>query len=118
MEKRAVYKGKSVVGLVEDVTVFGKNKGKKLRARIDTGATKSSIDKDLVKELGIGPVIGKRWVKSAHGTTLRPVVKIKIKLSKRKMNYKFTIADRKHMRYKILIGQNILQKHFLIDPSK
>jgi hypothetical protein len=28
------------------------------------------------------------------------------------------VADRSHLKYKILIGQNILKKGFIIDPQK
>ncbi len=34
------------------------------------------------------------------------------------MKVHFSIADRAHMKYKVLIGKNILKKGFLIDPSK
>ena len=34
------------------------------------------------------------------------------------MKSEFTIADRTHMKYKILVGQNILKEGFLVDPMK
>jgi len=119
MEKRGFYKGKPIIGLVEKTTVFGKRKQKKtLKARIDTGATKSSIDKGLAEKLELGPVIEKKLIKSAHGNAFRPIIRVKIRLATKETRSKFTIADRTHMRYKILIGRNILRKHFLIDPAK
>ena len=110
---------KTLVGLVEPVTITGNNeKHRRLIARIDTGATKSSIDKSLVEELKLGPVIKKRMTKQATGITWRPVIKVKCELSGRKFNFQFTVADRKEMRYKVLIGQNILKRNFLVDPQK
>ncbi|MFP4424597.1 MAG: RimK/LysX family protein [Candidatus Woesearchaeota archaeon] len=110
---------KTVVGLVEDVVVKGNNgKSRTLKARIDTGATKSSIDKEIVDELELGPVLRRRMTRQASGVTWRPVIKASIELAGRKFKFQFTIADRSEMTYKILIGQNILKRDFLIDPSK
>jgi hypothetical protein len=111
------YRNKIVIGLSEKVTVIGK-KRKSIVARIDTGATKSSIDARLAAELALGPVIKTKMVKSAAGNKLRPVIKAKIKMSGKTINSEFTIADRSHMKYRCLIGQNVLKSGFLIDPSK
>ena len=111
-------KNKTVVGFTQKVTDIGPKGDKKtLIARIDTGATKGSIDKGLAKKLKLGRAVKKKVIKSASGTTKRPVKKIAIIIKNRKMNADFTIADRSHMKYKILIGQNILKRNFLIDPS-
>ena len=37
---------------------------------------------------------------------------------KKKIKAQFTLADRSHMRYPVLIGQNILKQGFLINPNK
>ena len=112
------YKNKTIVGLTEKVTIYGKKKKKKIIARVDTGATKSSVDARLAAELALGPVIKTKLVKSASGNKLRPVIKSKIKIADRTMNAEFTIADRGHMKYRCLIGQNVLKEGFLIDPLK
>lgn len=45
--------GKQVIGLIEPITIFGKNgKSEKVKAKIDTGATISSIDRNLAYDLG------------------------------------------------------------------
>jgi hypothetical protein len=113
-------KSKAIIGLVEEVLIKGKEKGKKekLLARIDTGATKSSIDSKLVYHLKLGPVISVKKINSAHGTSLRPIIETSIILKRRKIKSLFTVADRSHMKYKILIGRNVLRQGFLIDPSK
>lgn len=105
---------KKIIGVSETITV----KGMKVLARIDTGATKSSIDKKLAAELKLGPVMEKKLIKSAHGTMLRPIINVQFTLAGKKMTEKFTIADRTHLRYKVLIGRNALIKGFLVDPSK
>jgi hypothetical protein len=73
-----------VLGLVEDVSFDGR----RVKARIDTGATTSSVDIGLA-ESWESKHIGEIKVKSSHG------------ISKLK-----------------LIGQDILKQGFLIDPSK
>ncbi|MFH0870695.1 MAG: RimK/LysX family protein [archaeon] len=110
--------GKTIVGLTEFVVVKGALESKDLIARIDTGATKSSIDLMLASKLGLGPVVDSKLIKSAYGIRLRPVVQADIMIAGRMIRAKFTLADRLHMRFPVLIGQNILKKGFLVDPSR
>lgn len=110
--------GKKVIGTVESVTIKSNNGDRIVKARIDTGAKTSSIDTGLVAELGLGPITETRKVKSAHGKTLRPVIKIAVVIHGEEFNEDFTITDRSHMNYPVLIGRNILEKGFIIDPNK
>jgi hypothetical protein len=106
------------LGLTESITLIGEKK-KTVRARIDTGATKGSIDTHLAKQLNLGPVIKKKHVKSAHGITLRSIIKVKIEIKRKTLEAEFTLAHRSHMTYPVLIGQNLLKKgNFIIDPLK
>jgi len=111
---------KVVIGLTEKVKIEAKKGGKRtIKAKIDTGATKSSMDTTLAKELKVGPVVKSRVVKSAHGNSLRPVVMPTIEIAGKKIRRQFTLADRKHLKYSILIGVNVLKKgNFTVDPSK
>lgn len=108
---------KTIVGLTERVTLFG-DSTKEVIARVDTGATKSSIDTSLAKELNLGPVLESKLVKTAHGNKLRPIIKARIRVKDQIIEAKFTLSDRHHMKYRVLIGQNILKNGFLVDPSK
>ncbi len=111
--------GKIVVGLTQNVSlVYSNGKHKEVMAKVDTGATKSSIDIHLATKLKLGPVIKSRMVKSAHGNKLRPVIEAEILLAGKKMKSEFTLADRTHMKYKVLVGVNTLKHGFLVDPSK
>jgi hypothetical protein len=113
------YKKKTVVGLVERVVVTGPSgKSKEVLARIDSGATKSSVDVKLAAALALGPIKKTKIVKSASGKSLRPVVEAKVELADKEFKIDFTIADRTEMKYPILIGQNILSQGYLIDPVK
>ena len=109
---------KTIIGLTTRVVIFGKKGKKEVIARVDTGATKSSIDKALAKELDLGPEIKHTKIKSAHGVRYRPIVTAEIMIAGDMRHAEFTLAEREHMKYRILIGQNILKKGFLIDPSK
>jgi hypothetical protein len=110
--------GKTVIGLIESIEVQNSKGMKKVKSKIDTGATKSSIDIALAQKLHLGPVIKSKIVKSAHGHMIRPIVSITITLAEKTMTEEFTLADRKHMKYPVLIGQNVLKHGFLIDPSQ
>ena len=100
-----VLNGKVVIGLAEKVSVRYDNGRKSVIAKIDTGATKSSIDTNLAAELKLGPVIKSKLVKSAHGSKLRPIIEAEIELASKKIKSEFTLADRAHMKYRILIGR-------------
>lgn len=109
---------KTIIGITEKIKIIGKRTSKIVTARIDTGATRSSVDAKLAARLLLGPVIKTTLVKSAHGNRIRPIIKVPIKIAGKELKEEFTIADREHMRYKALIGRNILRKGFLIDPNK
>ncbi len=111
-------KDKVILGLTEYVIVRGNN-GKEAKgvARIDTGATSSSIDYSLAGELQLGPILRSKMVKSAAGIKKRPTIKVNVILKGTNIEEEFTLADRSHMTYKMLLGQNVLKKgNFLIDP--
>lgn len=110
---------KPIISLMEKVTVFGPEKQKEVNARIDTGAHTSSIDVKLAAELNLGPIIETKNVKSASGVGLRPMIRAKISINGFTLESEFTIANRDHMKYSVLVGRNILSKAgFLIDPAK
>ena len=105
---------KTIVGLTEKVKI----NGHEVTAKIDTGSSRSSIDMDLASKLRLGPIVKKSVVVSAHGRSVRPVIKVKLEVGGRKFNVFFNVIHRGHMRYKVLLGNNILKRRFLIDPSK
>jgi len=112
-------KKKDIIGLSEIVKIIGNNKSKTIRARIDTGADICSIDAKLAKQLNLGPVERVKKIKSAHGIKERPILRARVQIKKRRFaNVRFSIADRRHLRYRALIGKNILRNGFLVDPSK
>ena len=109
--------GRIVIGLTEPVVIYGKEGKKTIMAKIDTGASKSSVDINLASQLRLGPIVRSKLVKSASGNKVRPVIESEIELAGKKAKEEFTLADRWHMKYRVLIGQNILKHGYLIDPS-
>ena len=109
-----------VLGLTEEITIIGNNgQERKMLARVDSGATASSIDIAIAEELELGPVTRTKVVKSASGVVKRPIVKVQVRINSSVVEAEFTLADRNHMTYSALIGQNILKEgKFLSDPLK
>lgn len=108
---------RAVLGLTSKITIFGKNQQQTVVARVDTGATKSSIDKTLAEQLNLVPSQTTKIVRSSLGISHRPVVEIKAKVDGKILTTEFTVAERSHLTYPVLIGQNILKMgEFLIDP--
>jgi hypothetical protein len=107
------FDDKKVINSVEPVKISGKE----CVARIDTGATRSSICKTLVGKLKLGPPIDSVEVKSSNGISMRDIIMVEVELAGVKTKTKFNVSDRSHMRYPILIGRNLLKKGFLVDCS-
>lgn len=108
-------------------------------ARIDTGATVSSIWASAIQETDAGlsftlfdsesehysgetivmPAYGKRAVSSSMGhTQVRYEVKLLISLHGRRIRAKVTLADRSAQIYPILIGRNILRNKFIVNVAQ
>lgn len=117
-KKKQTKSQKKIVGLTEPITLTGEKSKKRVMAKVDTGADKSSIDMKLAAELQLGPVVKISLIKSASGSRKRPIISSNVLFAGKEMKVHFSIADRSHMKYKVLIGRNILKKGFLIDPSK
>ncbi|MBE3668401.1 ATP-dependent Zn protease [Vibrio navarrensis] len=131
--------GKLILGEKEWVYVPGLEEA--FRSRIDTGATTSSISavdivdferdgKDWVKfkiehdgiqskEIAL-PV--ERWVKirqsSAEGTQRRPVVLAWIQIGDLKEKTEFTLTDRTHLSYPMLLGRSFFKDVAVVDVSR
>ena len=111
---------KKTVGLVETVEIIGKTASIKRRAKFDTGAQTCSIDKALAKKIGTGKLVKYVNVTSASSQkgVKRAVYKMKVKINGKDYNVDFNLADRSKMKYKILIGRNLIHKNFIVDVSK
>ncbi|MGB1972905.1 MAG: RimK/LysX family protein [Vibrio toranzoniae] len=136
---RKTNDGKLILGEEEWVFVPGLKEA--FKARVDTGATTSSISavdivdferdgKDWVKfkiehdnitteEISL-PV--ERWVKikqsSAEGTQRRAVVVAAIQIGDLKDKTEFTLADRTHLSFPLLLGRSFFRDIAVVDVSQ
>ncbi|MBN1915427.1 ATP-dependent zinc protease [Candidatus Dojkabacteria bacterium] len=146
--------GKEVIGIYETVILIGKE-GKELerKAKIDTGADSTSIDIELIKQLGYEDLVKEieskaipdnmnrdeglelarkleadllpkypeiaylAYIKSSHGTSVRPSIKISLRLGDTQFETTATIYDRSKLTYPVIVGRKSLSR-FLVDPTK
>lgn len=107
---------------VERVKVYAIGKKSEfVDARIDTGALRSSIDRELAERLGLlseDNIIFKRGFayRSASGKQPRPVIGLTIRLAGRKITTSASVANRSRMSTPLLIGRNDLAG-FLVNPE-
>ncbi|WP_111642206.1 ATP-dependent zinc protease family protein [Marinimicrobium alkaliphilum] len=129
-----------IVGEIENVLFT--NEDIIMRARIDTGATTSSLD---ARDIQTFERNGDNWVRftvrnpetgedqqferqrargvriiqaSAEEAERRPVVEMRITLGRITQVAEFTLSDRSNLEFPVLIGRNILRDVMMVDVSK
>ncbi len=110
-----------VIGVIEEVILRGPNGEVHVRAKIDTGAARTSLDTDLAKKLGLGPV--ERRVHTRAAAADRPeerdVVKATLVIDSKVFETHAAVTDRKDMKYHMIVGMDVLRHSgFLISPRK
>lgn len=136
---------KVIIGRVEWVWIDALNK--KLKARVDTGATLSSIHATKIERFERD---GKNWVRftmqvnaegeqgangkeqefeaplarnakirqaSAEELDARPVVRLRMRMGHMEDEVDFTLTNRAEMNYPILLGRRFLQDIVIVDVS-
>jgi len=110
-----------IIGVIEHVTLRGPGGEIQVRAKIDTGATRTSLDTDLAKRLGLGPVERRVRIRSAAAERPeeRDVVKATLVIGSKVFEAHVAVADRKDMKFHVIVGMDVLRKSgFLISPRK
>ncbi len=121
--------GKIVVGEVEDVILLPW--GVKLPARVDTGATMSSLDardlrvKDGFAEFQLSkkhgglqlrlPIVDWLTIRSSEASEQRPIVEIEFCIGPKRIHTKVNLNDRSTVKYPLLLGRNTLKEGFIVD---
>ncbi|WP_153447335.1 ATP-dependent zinc protease family protein [Vibrio algicola] len=131
--------GDLILGETEWVYVSDINRN--IKARIDTGATTSSISAvnirlykkdgknmvdyklahdDWTSKLFTAPV--KRWVEVKQASTTkasasRPVIDLNIQIGDHKTKSDFTLVDRSQLEFPVLIGRTFIDKEAVVDVS-
>ena len=112
-----VATGPQVLPVVYPVFIKTKDSIKEIRAKLDTGAYRSSIDEKLAKELGLEIAKDKVYVKSASGKAYRPTTHLSFQLAGKKINNTLvSVVNRSHLKYPMIVGRVDL-KGFLIRPE-
>jgi len=120
------------LGTVEEVILLPW--GVKLLARIDTGATTTSLDARELKIEGKVvefrlpdryegrpfrlPIIEWKEVLSAEGRGRRPVVDMDLCIGSRQIRARVNLNDRSEVKYPLIIGRNVLKHHFIVDVRR
>ena len=86
-----------------------------MKAKLDTGAFRTSIDRKFAELLDLKILSEKVFVKSASGESFRPTAKTSFTLGGKKINTVVSIVDRSNLKYPVIIGHRDM-KDFLIKP--
>lgn len=135
-ELRKSLSNKTVVGAVEWAWIDFGSYQRAAKVRMDTGASTSSISARNVAEFERN---GKRWVRftleddrevsllverfanvrqASADKDKRWVVKLGIRLGTISQVAEFTLKDRSHLSYEVLVGRNLLRDLMVVDVAR
>jgi hypothetical protein len=120
------------IGRIENVILLPW--GVKLPARVDTGATVSSLD---ARELHVDgdvaefklpakygssklrlPIVDWHDIRSPSSKQRRPVVEVEFCIGSRKIRTRVNLTDRSMVKYPLILGRNILREGFVVDVKR
>lgn len=111
--------GRKTIKTVEEVELVSfSGERVSVKAKIDTGADGSSMDRELAQELGLlvpQNVLYENYFRSALGRRKRQVVQGTFYMAGKKIKSRFSITKRDKLRYKVLVGRRDLDG-FMILP--
>jgi ribosomal protein S6--L-glutamate ligase len=122
-----------VIGTITNVTIKFVNDDKPIEARVDTGATHSSLNADDISQdentvkFRFGdyvykfPLFRSSKIRTSDSSEaeVRPVIKVDMIINDITVkNVELTLNDRQHMKYDVLLGRSTLSSAgVLIDPA-
>lgn len=119
-DKIMAERGVKVVGVFETVKLRDAKGAKtEIPAKIDTGAFRSSINRELAESLGLmkdRAVLWHDYYWSSLGREKRPVISVTFWLAGRKIETTANVSDRSKMKEKLLIGRRDLGT-FMVRPG-
>lgn len=104
------HEARRTLSHVETVTFESQSMKVTVKARIDTGAKRTSIDERLAEALGI----------QANGRTVkvkcagrderqrRPLAKVPIRVGGQRFRIEASLAERGHLTYPVIVGRDVL----------
>ena len=112
-------KKRNELKIIETVQIMDKRgKRVKLEAKIDTGAYRSSIDRDLARKLGLlnkKNTLWKDYYRSALGREERAIIGLSYWLGGKKLKTSASVANRNKLKTKMIIGRRDM-KGYIIKP--
>jgi alpha-L-glutamate ligase-like protein len=113
--------GVRTISAIQEITIKGalkEKKRKKVVAKIDTGAWRTSISQKLADELGLlakDNILWTKKVRSSLGAEERPVISLTFWLAGRKVVTPASVAKRMALKYSVIVGRKNL-KGFIVNP--
>jgi alpha-L-glutamate ligase-like protein len=113
--------GVKTIGVWEEIKVLsGDGVKAAVKAKIDTGAWKTSIDKDLADKLNLekkSNILWEKEYKSSLGSERRKVIGLTIFIAGRRITTIANVANRSNLRSQVIIGRRDLEG-FLVKTNK
>lgn len=131
-DDEVIHNTDQIIGTVTHVTIKNFNDDEPIDARVDTGATHSSINgqnvevSDNIVKFTFGKYRYKFYLArmsniktSDNGTEERPVIKVDIIINGNEIkNVEFNVNEREHMKYDIILGRSTLEAAgVLVNPA-
>ncbi|MDO8269934.1 MAG: sugar-transfer associated ATP-grasp domain-containing protein, partial [Candidatus Levybacteria bacterium] len=104
-----------ILTIVQEVIFYRNEEPITVKAKMDTGAFRTSVDRKFAELLNLKMLEEKVFVKSASGESFRPTAKASFILGGKKINTVVSIVDRSSLKYPVIIGHRDM-KDFLIKP--
>lgn len=119
-DRRAIEEGIKKISVWEEVKVVGSDGSRnKVYAKVDTGAWRTSIDRQLAKALGLlsqENILLQRNVRTTQGLETRPVINLQFYLAGRRIKTLASVSKRSGMRVPVIIGRRDLDG-FVVSPT-
>ena len=116
-----LIQNKKILQNYEEVLIWGLEKESEVvRAKVDTGANRTSLDVKIAEKLGLldkKNIIEKKMFYSGLGQQERYIVNCTFKIADATITSEISISDRSHMTHKMIIGRRDIP-NFLVKPSK
>ena len=94
-----------------NIQIYQRNKNRWVQFETKTDNQTITLDAQLLKYVGIKQ-------QASTEDQLRPVVLLNIQIGQLVGSYGFSLSNREHLKTKVLIGRNVLKQQALVDVSK
>lgn len=105
-------KPRHVLSVVEPVTFVSRTVSVTVKAKVDTGAKRTSLDAGFAEALGVEPNGRTVRVRSANDDDpkRRPLVEVPLRVGGKEFRIEASLANRAKMSYPVIIGRDVLSE--------